>query len=127
MAAMLMLAICAGVRPRSARIVGINGATANQAKKQTKKAIHVRWKARIGMEVKVRSRRRVARCSMSGAPCGRAERCKGGAREESGGWEVNARIFARRWCMCAIVGHPEWCGLVRVSDDRSCLLTRGIT
>jgi hypothetical protein len=28
-------------------ITGISGAQANQAKKQTKKAIQVRWKARI--------------------------------------------------------------------------------
>src|SRR4030095_1296992 len=84
-AAMLMLAICAGVRPRAARMVGIDGGAGNQAKKQTKKAIHVRWKARMGMEVNVRSRKRVARCSMSAAPCGRGGRCKGGAREESGG------------------------------------------
>ena len=32
---------------RSPLMIGISGAVANQAKKQTKKAIHVRWKARI--------------------------------------------------------------------------------
>jgi hypothetical protein len=31
-------------------MIGISGAQANQAKKQTKNAIHVRWNARIGAE-----------------------------------------------------------------------------
>src|ERR1700741_4528595 len=46
-AAILILAICAGVRPNSPLMTGISGAQANHAKKQTKKAIQVRWKARI--------------------------------------------------------------------------------
>ncbi len=46
-AAMLMLAICAIVRPNSPLMTGISGAQANQAKKQVKNAIQVRWKARI--------------------------------------------------------------------------------
>jgi hypothetical protein len=101
---MLMLAICAGVRPRSARIVGINGATANQAKKQTKKAIHVRWKARIGIVLKVRSRKRVARCSMSEAPCVRGGamqgRCQGGIRGLQRDW--------RSYCAALVRAHDFW-------------------
>jgi hypothetical protein len=31
-------------------MIGISGAQANHAKKQTKNAIHVRWNARIGAE-----------------------------------------------------------------------------
>jgi hypothetical protein len=46
-AAMLMSAICAIDRWNSPLMTGMSGAQANQAKKQTKKAIQVRWKARI--------------------------------------------------------------------------------
>jgi hypothetical protein len=35
------------VRPNSPLITGISGAQANQAKKQTKNAIQVKWNARI--------------------------------------------------------------------------------
>jgi hypothetical protein len=42
-----MLAICATDSPNSPLITGISGAQANQAKKQMKNAIQVRWKARI--------------------------------------------------------------------------------
>ena len=58
------------------RITGISGATANQAKKHTKNALHVRWNARIGMLLKLRSPNRVARCSMFAAPTIRDDRCK---------------------------------------------------
>lgn len=46
-AAMLMLAICATLKPNSPLITGISGAQANHAKKQTKNAIQVKWNARI--------------------------------------------------------------------------------
>jgi hypothetical protein len=46
-AAMLMLAICPGDSPNSPLMTGINGATANQAKKHTKKANQLMWKARM--------------------------------------------------------------------------------
>ena len=45
--AMLRLAIWMVVRWNSPRTTGISGATANQAKKHTKNATHVMWKARI--------------------------------------------------------------------------------
>ena len=55
-AAMLMLAIWSAVRWNSPRMTGISGATANQAKKQTKNASQARWKARIcGVEKLKRS------------------------------------------------------------------------
>jgi len=43
---------------------GIKGATANHAKKHTKNAIHVIWKARIGIVEKFVSSMRVARPSI---------------------------------------------------------------
>jgi hypothetical protein len=46
-AAMLMSAIWPTDRWNSPLMTGISGAQANQAKKQTKKATQVRWKARI--------------------------------------------------------------------------------
>src|SRR4051812_27742224 len=46
-AAMLMFAIWPGVRLNSCLITGISGATANHAKKQTKNAIQLMWKARM--------------------------------------------------------------------------------
>lgn len=46
-AAILILAIWSFVKPNSPLITGINGAHANHAKKHTKKASHVMWKARI--------------------------------------------------------------------------------
>jgi hypothetical protein len=58
-AAMLMFAICHGVRPWSVRIAGNSGATANQAKNHTKNAIHVKWNARSGM-LRKRTRQTVA-------------------------------------------------------------------
>ena len=57
-AAMLMLAIWSGVRWNSPLMTGMSGATANQAKKHTKKASQLRWKARIcGVEKLKRSMR----------------------------------------------------------------------
>ena len=41
-------------------ISGINGAHANHAKKQTKKAIQVRWNARIGGVLRLKRSMRVA-------------------------------------------------------------------
>src|SRR5437764_7170044 len=46
-AAMLMSAICPADKWNSPLITDISGAHANQAKKQTKKATQLRWKARI--------------------------------------------------------------------------------
>jgi hypothetical protein len=46
-AAMLMLAIWSLVRWNSPEITGMRGAQANQAKKQTKNASQLMWKARI--------------------------------------------------------------------------------
>jgi hypothetical protein len=54
-AAMLMSAIWERLRPNSPLMTGISGAQANQAKKHTKKAIQVRWKARIGGVAKEKS------------------------------------------------------------------------
>jgi hypothetical protein len=59
---MLMLAIWPAVRLNSPLITGISGATANQAKKQTKNAIQVRWKARICGVAKLNRSMRVALC-----------------------------------------------------------------
>ena len=64
-AAMLMLAICAIDRPNSPLMTGISGAQANQAKKQTKNAIQVRWNARIGGVEKEKSLMLVALLAMS--------------------------------------------------------------
>ncbi|MCY1244616.1 hypothetical protein D9M72_577050 [compost metagenome] len=55
-----MLAIWPGVRPNSPLSTGISGAQANHAKKQTKNAIQVRWKARICGVLKLSSSMRVA-------------------------------------------------------------------
>ena len=44
---MLILAIWSLLSPNSVLISGINGAAANHAKKQTKKASQVTWNARI--------------------------------------------------------------------------------
>ncbi len=54
-AAILMLATCPMVRPNSPLMIGISGAQANQAKKHTKNAIQVRWKARICGVLNVKS------------------------------------------------------------------------
>ena len=54
-AAILMLAICSIESPNSPLMTGISGAQANQAKKQTKKATQVRWKARMGAPWKEKS------------------------------------------------------------------------
>ncbi len=71
-AAMPMLAIWSGVSFRSPLMTGISGATANQAKKQTKNAIHVRWKARICGVSKLNRSIRVALLEIIGeAPAGR--------------------------------------------------------
>jgi hypothetical protein len=45
-------------------MTGISGAQANQAKKHTKKAIQVRWKARIGAVAKEKSLMLVALVAM---------------------------------------------------------------
>src|SRR3954462_12775231 len=42
----------------------MSGATANHAKKQTKNAIHAKWKARIGIVLNLSSSKRVARTSI---------------------------------------------------------------
>src|SRR5688572_14998846 len=115
-AAMLMLATCAGVRPRSSRIMGINGATANQAKKQTKNAIQVRWKARMGMVLKVRSRKRVARCSMSGAPCGRDGAMQGECHGRNQG------VAGVSLCFCASLVRAHGFRSPKVVRDRGCLI-----
>src|ERR1700744_6469381 len=51
--------------PNSRWISGINGAHANHAKKHTKNAIHVRWKARIGALRMLKSSIRVALSALS--------------------------------------------------------------
>src|SRR5476651_2493546 len=48
------------VRPNSRLINGISGAQANHAKMQTKNAIHVRWKARMGTVRRLKRSIRVA-------------------------------------------------------------------
>jgi hypothetical protein len=58
-----MLATRSMDRPNSRLINdinGINGARANHAKKQTKNAIHVRWKARMGTVRRLKRSIRVA-------------------------------------------------------------------
>jgi hypothetical protein len=45
-------------------MIGMSGATANHAKKQTKNAIHARWKVRIGIVAMLVSRICVARRSI---------------------------------------------------------------
>ena len=59
-AAILILATCAKERPNSPLMTGISGAQANQAKKHTKNAIHVRWNARMGGVAREKSAMRVA-------------------------------------------------------------------
>src|SRR3954451_15991218 len=43
----------------------MSGATANHAKKQTKNAIHAKWKARIGIVLNLSSSKRFARASIN--------------------------------------------------------------
>src|SRR6185437_15586472 len=64
-AAMLMSAIWPGVSANSRASTGISGALANQAKKQTKNAIHVRWKARMGTVRKLNRSTRLAFSDMA--------------------------------------------------------------
>ena len=48
----MMLPIWSCVNARSLRTMGMSGAMPNQPKKQTKKVIHVMWKARMGADLK---------------------------------------------------------------------------
>src|SRR5688500_3411586 len=59
-----MFAMCTMKKKNSSQISDINGQTANQTKKHTKNAIHVRWNVRIGIVEKFKSCRRVARSVM---------------------------------------------------------------
>ena len=58
--AIMMFPISVLDKPRSSRTMGIRGAIQNQPKKQVKKVIHVRWKARMGVVLKSNRLIRVA-------------------------------------------------------------------
>ena len=95
-AAMLMLAIWPMLRWNSPLITGISGATANQAKKQTKNASHDMWKARLCGMVKFNGSMRVALWETGAAVPIRLEQGMPPGRRRSGHRPGGVGVAARR-------------------------------
>src|SRR3990167_300111 len=78
--AITLVPICCRLKPRSSRISGMSGATANHPTNEVKNASQLMWKARIGGLEKSASLMRVARSPDSISASARIAACRARAR-----------------------------------------------